>query len=112
MLQAAPATLAEMSARWLGTTRTRRQQLDKLDRLSVTTSPHAGPVARRRQRNVKGFSGMLGDAIPGGADAQDRDLKGAAPDRHGLTGGPAAPHSPNAAAQSGPLSPSTRLPVN
>jgi hypothetical protein len=117
MLQAAPATLAEMSARWLGTTGTRRQQLDKLGRLSITTSParsHADPIARHRQRNVKSFSGVLGDAISTGADAQDRDVKSAALDCRGFTGGPAAPDppSPHAAAQSDPLPPSTRLPVS
>jgi hypothetical protein len=55
---------------------------------------------------------MLGDAISGGADAQNRNVKGAAPDCRGLTAGPAAPDFPHAAAQSGPLPSSTRLPVN
>jgi hypothetical protein len=117
MLQAAPATLPEMSARWLGTTGTRRQQLDKLSRLSITTSSaksHADPVPRHRQRNVNSFSSVLGDAISRGADAQDRDVKSAAPADRGITGGPAAPDpaSPHAAAQSDPLPPSTRLRVS
>jgi hypothetical protein len=117
MLQAAPATLAEMSARRFGTTGTWRQQLDKFSRLPVATSltgPHADPVARHRQRNVKTSSGMLGDTISAGADAQDRDIEGAAPDCRGFTGRLAtpAPASPHPAAQPDPLSPTTRLPLS
>jgi hypothetical protein len=114
MLKTASATLAEMSACRFGTTGTWRQQLDKFSRLPIAaslTGPHADPVARHRQRNVKTFSGMLGDTISAGADAQDRDIEGAAPDGRSFAGGSAKPDPafPHPAAQPGPLSPSIRL---